>query len=73
MNAKSVMTVEEVKDFFANTLEFKVEEEGQNLRITYEDDDKKTSSLLYTPTVNIQQLIRKITQLVWNHCNDILD
>lgn len=73
MDSKKLMTVAEVKEFFASTDEFQVTEEGHNLKITYEDDDKVTSSLIYKEHINVQQLIRKVKQLVWNHCNDILD
>ena len=73
MDSKKLMTVAEVKSFFENTHEFQVIEEGHNLKISYEDDDKITSVLLYKEHVNIQQLIRKVKQLVWNHCNNILD
>lgn len=73
MDPKKLMTVEEVKEFFSATGEYTVVEEGHNLKISYEDDDKITSTLIYKENINVQQLIRKIKQLVWNHCNNILD
>lgn len=75
MNPKKSLTAQEVKEFFSATDEFQVKEEGNNLRISYTDDDKTTSSLIWNneKALNIQQLIRKIHQLVWNHCNNILD
>jgi hypothetical protein len=73
MDAKQLMSVEEVKEFFSETAEFEVSVKGTSIEITYEDDDKVTSVLVSKDHVNIQQLIRKVKQLVWNHCNNILD
>lgn len=73
MDAKQLMSVEEVKEFFGETAEFEVSVEGTSIKITYEDDDKSTSVLIWKEHVNVQQLIRKIKQLVWNHCSNILD
>lgn len=73
MDPKQLMTVEEVKQFFSQTHEFTVTDAGTTLNIAYEDDDKVTSILIWKEHINIQQLIRRIKQLVWNHCNNILD
>jgi hypothetical protein len=73
MNPKKLMSVEEVKQFFDATHEFQVSVEDHNIKLTYESDDKTTSTLIYKENVNVQQLIRKVKQLVWNHCNNILD
>ena len=73
MDPKKLMSVEEVKQFFDATHEFQVTEEGDNLKISYEDNDKITSTLIWKEHINVQQLIRKIHQLVWNHCNQIFD
>lgn len=73
MDSKKLISVNEVKAFFASTHEFQVKEEGSNLRITYTDDNKSTSSLMWKQHMNVQQLIRIIRQLVWNHCNNIID
>ncbi len=71
MNPKQKMTAQDVKDFFSSTGEFTVEDKGNNLNISYTDDGRTSSSLIWKEALNIQQLIRKITQLVWNHCNNI--
>ncbi len=73
MDAKKLMSVEEVKEFFDATHEFQVSVEGHNIKLSYESDDKITSTLIYKEHINVQQLIRKVKQLVWNHCNNILD
>jgi len=79
MNPKKLMKVEEVIEFFSATDEFKVEDlgikgkAGHCVRISYIDYEKTTSSLIWAEHINIQQLIRTIHQLVWNHCNNILD
>lgn len=75
MNPKESLTAQQVKEFFSATHEFSVTEEGENLKISYTDDDKTTSSLMWNnpAALTFQQLIRKIHQLVWNHCNNILD
>lgn len=75
MNPRSSLTAQEVKEFFSATNEFSVKEEGDSLRISYTDDGKTTSSLIWNnpQALTFQQLIRKIHQLVWNHCNNILD
>ena len=75
MNPKKSLTAQEVKDFFSATDEFKVTEEGDNLRVSYRKDGKTTSSLMWNneEALSFQQLIRQIQQLVYNHCNNIFD
>lgn len=67
------MTVLEVKEFFSSTREFTVTDTGSNLNISYTDNGRTTSSLIWKEALDIQALIRKIQQLVWNHCNNIFD
>lgn len=67
------LSFEEVKDFFKETSEFTVTKIGERLKISYTEDDKTTSTLIWNKDINSQELIRSITQLVWNHCHNILD
>lgn len=73
MDPQKSMTAQEVKEFFSATNEFQVKEEGNNLRLSYKDGGKTTSTLIWNnpEALSIQQLIRTITQLQWNHCNNI--
>jgi hypothetical protein len=71
MEPQKEMTQEDVEQFFSATAEFKVESHDQGIKITYEDNYKVISTIIYRPT--IQTLIRKIKELVWNHCNNIFD
>lgn len=75
MDPKKSLTAAEVNQFFSATHEFQVIEEGNSLKISYTDDGKTTSSLMWNnpQALTVQQLIRKVQQLVWNHCNNILD
>jgi hypothetical protein len=73
MDPGKLMTVEEVKDFFDLTNEFTITESGSNLKISYTRVGKTTSTFIWKQHISIQQLIRKITQLVYNHCNNIFD
>lgn len=75
MNPKQALTPEQVKEFFSATHEFKVEEKGHNLKISYTDDGETTSTLVWNnpQALTFQQLIRTIKQLVWNHCHEIFD
>lgn len=73
MNPLALLTVEQVKDYFSATTEFKVTETAENLKLSYTVSGKTTSLLIYKEDINIQQLIREVSQLVWNHCNNILD
>lgn len=67
MNPKQIMTFEEVVEFFSATDEFIVQKHDKlHLRLILIDNLKKCSLLMYLPTINIQQLIRHITQLQWN-------
>jgi hypothetical protein len=68
---KKLMTPEEVVEYFSATDEFKVLDEGKNFRVSYTADGRMTDSLIWKKHINIQQLIRKVQQLVWNHCNNI--
>lgn len=76
MDPKKALTPEQVIEFFSQTAEFQVTHEDENLKITYTSADEKSTSVLLwknEKSLNFQQLIRKIKQLVWNECNDILD
>jgi hypothetical protein len=74
MDAKKLMTIEELNSFFSATQEFATKQDGDYVIISYTDGDKTSSSSIWAKHINIQQLIRTITRLVWNHCNDnILD
>lgn len=73
MNPKTLLTVEQVKEYFSATDEFKVTDAGENLKLSYTDDGKTTSLLIWKEQINIQQLIREVATLVWNHCHNILD
>lgn len=76
MNPKRILTVEEVIEFFSHTHEFQVEKyDEHHLKIIYIDSliQHKTSVLMYIPKINIQQLIRTVSQLTWNACNNIID
>lgn len=73
------LSIEEVKDFFKETEEFTVDftvtvkEVDDCLKISYTDNGKTTSTLIWNKNLNHQQLIRAITELVWNHCNGNFD
>jgi hypothetical protein len=73
MYPKELMTVEQVIRYFSATYEFTVTNAGENLKISYTDDSKTTSMLIWKEHLTIQQLIRTVQNLVWNHCNNILD
>lgn len=73
MDTKKLMTVHEVVEFFASTHEFKVTNAGENITISYTNNDKTISASMMKEHINVQQLIRKVKQLVWNHANNIFD
>lgn len=75
MDPKQSMTAEEVKQFFSATDEYQLKEAGENIKISYTSDNKTTSLLVWNDpqTLTVQQLIRTIQQLKWNHCHEIFD
>lgn len=72
-DSRKLMTEQDVRDFFSSTDEFIVTDAGDSLKIAYNEDDKTASTLIWKQHITIQSLIRKIKQIVWNHCNNNLD
>lgn len=74
IDPKEILTTEQVESFFSQTDEFKVKEAEQDcVSISLTSSGKVTNTLVYKPSINIQQLIRTITQLQYNMIHDILD
>lgn len=72
MNPKQSISTEEAKQIFSATDEFKVTEEGDNIKLAYTDENT-TSILIDKEHITMQRLVRAIHQLTWNYCNGIFD
>lgn len=79
MNPKTKMSFDEIRQFFSATDEFTITKDEDNddyLILSYSPDEKReetSSGRLMKEHICIQYLLRKIKQLVWNHCNKIWD